>query len=96
MEIDITTSAQMLEFIKRPDVSLKDAQDIAINFLKVITIFEYENKEHLISSVEAFVNRWGDDCQERPIFLDQLKEHFMIKDIATNHTKHETPRPTKK
>jgi hypothetical protein len=88
MEIDINTNDDLLEFIKRDDVTLKQAHDVSLAFLKVLSIFEYESKQHLIESVTAFINKWG-DVKEKPIFIDQLNEHFMIEDIAKNHFKHE-------
>jgi hypothetical protein len=88
MEIDINTNDDLLNFIKREDVTLKQAHDVSIAYLRVLSVFEYESKEHLIESVTAFINRWG-DVKEKPIFLDQLNEHFMISDIAKNHLKHE-------
>jgi hypothetical protein len=88
MEIDINTNDDLLEFIKRKDVTLKQAHDVSLAYLRVLSIFEYESKEHLIASVEDFIKRWGNE-QCRPIFIDQLNEHFMIEDIAKNHFKHE-------
>lgn len=88
MEIDINTNEDLLNFIKRDDVTLKQAHDVSLAYLRVISIFEYESKEHLIESVTAFINRWG-NVKEKPIFLDQLNQHFMINEVAQNHFKHE-------
>ena len=88
IELDINTNDDLLEFIKRNDVTLKQAHDVSLAYLRVLSIFEYESKEHLIESVTAFINRWGNE-QCRPIFIDQLNEHFMVTDIAKNHFKNE-------
>ena len=88
MQIDINTNDDLLEFIKRDDVTLKQAHDVSLAYLRVLSIFEYESKQHLIESVTAFINKWG-NVKEKPIFIDQLSQHFMIEDIAKNHFKHE-------
>ena len=88
IEFDINTNDDLLEFIKRDDVTLKQAHDVSLAFLRVLSIFEYESKQHLIESVTAFINKWG-NVKEKPIFIDQLSQHFMIEDIAKNHFKHE-------
>ena len=87
MKIKINNSSDLIEFIKRPDVSLKDALDVTCSFYKVIAFFEgYESKEHLINSVEQLVKYWPDDRKERPIFLEGIMEpnEFSLKETHKN------------
>ena len=69
-QITINNFDDLLDFIKRKDVSSIQATEIVCKALNVISIFE-QSKEDLIKQTEFFINTY---CQnnnsERPIFLD--------------------------
>ncbi|MGL2963592.1 hypothetical protein ACSVH2_07205 [Flavobacterium sp. RSB2_4_14] len=81
MKIEINNYTDLLEFIKRGDVTVKQATQIVCKCLKVLVIFEM-TKENLIKETEYHINTFCNNGQfERPIFLGQLELDVNIKDI---------------
>ena len=81
--ITITTPAELLDFIKRDDVTPKQATEIVCKVLRVVCIFEI-TKDKLIKNTEYHINKYCINYSgERPIFLGQLDLEFNIKDIYT-------------
>jgi hypothetical protein len=81
MKIEINNYTDLLEFIKRKDVTVKQATEIVCKCLKVLVIFEM-TKEELIQKTEYHINTFCKNGQfEKPIFLGQLDLDFNIKDI---------------
>ena len=81
MEITISNYAELLDFIKREDITTEQAQEVVCKFLKVVC-FPERTKEQLIDSTEKYINLFGKrDKSSRPIFLEQSTEYFNIKDI---------------
>jgi hypothetical protein len=79
--ITINNTDQLLAFIKRDDVTVKQATEVVCKVLKVIAIFEM-NKEVLIQKTEDHINTFCNRGQiEHPIFLGQLDLDVNIKDI---------------
>ena len=81
MQIVINNYDDLLKFIKRKEVTNKQAAEVVCKALKVLVIFEM-TKEELIKCTEDFINRWCiNNIGERPIFLEQKETVFNIKDI---------------
>lgn len=87
MQVNINTTAELLEFIKRDDVTADEAVEVVSKFLNVFTMFFVDdknqiNKDEVIKSTEYYITKW---CQnntgERPLFLDQKTDEFNIKDF---------------
>lgn len=75
MEIKIETYSDLLEFIKRDEVSKELALEIVSKFLNVIILFD-SNKLDLIEATENHIEKWGLNYPgewEQPIFLDQIE-----------------------
>ncbi len=82
MEIQINNTAELLEFIKREDISSTQAFEVVCKFLNVVGIsFEY-SKDDIIKQTEYYITKF---CQnntgERPLFLQQKQFEFSIKDF---------------
>jgi hypothetical protein len=78
--ITINNTQELLTFIKRDDVTAKQAAEIICKTLKVLVLFEMTKKE-LIESTEYCINTfYNNSNSERPIFLCQKTIDFDIKD----------------
>lgn len=82
MEIQINTTAELLEFIKRDDVNSTQAFEIVCKFLNVVGIsFDY-TKEDIIRQTEYYISKFcKNNTGERPLFLQQKEDEFDIKDF---------------
>lgn len=75
MEIKIETYSDLLEFIKRKEVTKELASEIVSKFLNVIILIN-SNKLDLIEATENHIEKWGLNYSgewEQPIFLDQIE-----------------------
>lgn len=79
MIIKIKNHDELLEFIKRNDVSSKVASEIICKTLGVIMLFEL-SKNDLIKELEKFIIVYG-NADARPLFFGQTKVDFDIKEI---------------
>ncbi len=70
----------LLEFIKRDDITSQQASEIVCKALKILIIFEMP-KEELIKCTENYITQWSMYEGERPLFLQQTKTDFNVKDI---------------
>ena len=74
MSTTINSYDELLEFIKRNDISNKQA-------LNVLCIFA-KSKDEVIKATEYYINRFCKNGNtQRPLFLDQKEDLFNIKDI---------------
>ena len=81
MTIQINNTTELLEFIKREDVTVKKATEIVCKALRVVSLFEM-TKDKLIKDTEYHINKYClNNIGERPIFLGQLDLDFSIKDV---------------
>jgi hypothetical protein len=81
MNIQINNYNELLEFIKREDVSVKDATEIVCKALRVICVFE-KTKNELIKDTEYHINQFCQiDRNEQPIILGQTNLDFDIKEV---------------
>jgi hypothetical protein len=78
--MEINNYQQLLEFIKRPEVSAKQGAEVVCKALNVLIIFEI-TKEELIKCTENYITQWSMYEGERPLFLEQKGTDFNIKDI---------------
>lgn len=78
--MEINNYNDLLEFIKRDDVTTKQATEVVCKALKVLIIFEI-TKEELIKCTENYITQWSMYEGERPIFLEQTEPEFNIKDV---------------
>ena len=84
MTIQINNTTELLEFIKREDVTVKQATEIVRKALRVVCLFEM-TKDKLIKDTEYHINKYCiNNTGERPIFLGQLDLDFSIKDVFKN------------
>jgi len=84
MTITINNYNDLLEFIKREDVTVKQAAEIVCKALSVVCFFE-TTKDELIKDTEYYINKFcQNNSSERPIFLGQLDLDFDIKDVFKN------------
>ena len=73
MTIEIKNYSDLLEFIKRNDVSIKQAKEVISKTLTVIIISEM-SKEELIKETDNYINTYCKNVfYEKPIFLDFLE-----------------------
>lgn len=80
-QVTISNTTELLEFIKRENISVKQATEIVCKAIKVICIFELTKKE-LIRETEYFINNfYNNNNLERPIFLGQIN---LDPDASTN------------
>lgn len=71
MRLQISNTNDLLEFIKRDDVSVSLATKVIREALKVNVLLKY-TKPQLISDVEHYVNTYcKKELGERPLFLDK-------------------------
>jgi hypothetical protein len=82
MKITINNYDELLEFVKREDVSVKDATEIVCKALKVIVLFDM-NKDEVIEATEYHIKTFcqNNNNNERPIFLTQKNAEFNINDV---------------
>ena len=80
-QIIINSTNELLEFIKRDEVTAEQGTKIVCKALNIISISKF-NKEELIQQTEYFINTFfKNDNLERPLFLDKLDLEVNIKDI---------------
>ena len=66
----IDNEAQLLEFIKRKDVTLKQAQKVVGTTLRLVLFEEEETKEEFILKFEAFLDKYGGlPITDRPLWF---------------------------
>lgn len=81
MKIEINNYDDLLEFIKREDISIKDATEIVCKSLKVISVFEM-TKEEVIKTTEYYIENFCKaDKPTPPLFLHQKGKEFKITDV---------------
>ena len=81
MRIRISNYSELIDFIKREDITTGQAEEVVCKLLNVVC-FPGRTKEQLIDSTEKYINLFGKrDKSSRPIFLEQSTEYFNIKDI---------------
>jgi hypothetical protein len=78
--MEINNYQQLLDFIKRDDVTATQGAEVVSKALNVLIIFEI-TKEELIKCTENYITQWSIYEGERPIFLEQKGTDFNIKDI---------------
>jgi Asp-tRNA(Asn)/Glu-tRNA(Gln) amidotransferase B subunit len=84
MSITINNFNELLEFIKRDDITARQATEIVCKALRVVCLFE-KTKDELIKDTEYHINKFcQNNIEERPIFLEQKNIEFRIKDIYKN------------
>jgi len=87
MEIQINNTAELLEFIKRDDVTADEAVEVISKFLNVFAMFFVDgnnqiNKNDVIKQTEYYISKWCENnTGERPLFLCQKEDEFSIKDF---------------
>ena len=68
--IEINNTTDLLAFIKRNDITSKQATKVVCKALKIICLYEL-SKEQLIKNTERVIDIWiNNDYKEKPIFLD--------------------------
>jgi hypothetical protein len=81
MKIQITNYSELLEFIKRKDVTSTKATEIVCKALNVVSLFEM-TKDEVIKATEYYIKTF---CQnnksERSLFLNEISLDFDIRDI---------------
>ena len=79
--LTINNYKELLEFIKRKDITSKQATEIVCKALNVITIFDMR-KDEVIKATEYHIKTF---CQNnnpnRPILLTQKETDFSINDV---------------
>lgn len=84
MQIAINNTAELLEFIKRDEVTATQATEVVCTALNLINIFE-KSKAEVIETAEYSIKTFYQDGQrENPIFFDQLNDDFSITDVFKN------------
>jgi len=72
MTFEISTSDDLLTFIKREDVSVKQGISVVKAFFSVIVLVELD-KEQLIKETEYHIATYcNNNVKERPIFFGQM------------------------
>lgn len=75
MRIEIKNYADLLDFIKRKDVTIKQAKEVICKTLTVIILFEM-SKVELIQETERHINTYCKNGHfETPIFLGLENEN---------------------
>lgn len=80
MTYQINNSSDLIEFISKNNVSIKQAETVISKALKLLIVFSYENKEDLINDLKKHLEAWEDYPHEQPIFLNQNINSFNVKD----------------
>lgn len=90
-QITINSTDELLEFIKRDEVTAIQGTEIVCKALRVISIFEL-TKEDLIEQTEYCINKFfQNDSIGNPIFLGQLDLEVNIKDLGYTNRIKNTP-----
>lgn len=72
MIIEINTTAELLEFIKRDEVTAEQGVQVVCKVLNVISLFE-KSKDELINLTEDYINKYyTGEKKETPLFLERL------------------------
>tara|TARA_R110000803_G_C11987103_1_gene321476 strand:- start:4656 stop:4916 length:261 start_codon:yes stop_codon:yes gene_type:complete len=84
-KITINTHQELLAFIKRDEVTNKQATEVVCKCLHVFNFFE-KTKEEVIRDTEHLIQVWIIEHPEweRPFCLGQIGEHFEITDLGNN------------
>lgn len=83
-KVQINNVDELLQFIKRDEVTGKQALQIVCKALKVVSIFEI-TKQELIKITEFHVNKFYKSIiVVKPLFLEQRNIDFCITDIYNN------------
>ena len=70
-QIEIKNTEELLDFIKKDQVSVSDATNIVRETLNVTIIRDY-TKEQLIEETKYYIENYCQDNEtERPLFLDK-------------------------
>jgi len=81
MIIKINNYDELLEFIKREDIPVKQATEIVCKAFGVICLFE-KTKDELIEDTENHIKQYcQNDSLGQPIFLGQTNLDFDIKEV---------------
>jgi hypothetical protein len=81
MTIQINNYTDLLEFIKRKDITVKQATEIVCKALNLVCIFE-KSKDEVIKDTEYHIKTFCQNTNsERPIFLGQTNIEFSINDF---------------
>lgn len=78
-QITINSTHELLEFIKRDEVTVQQATQIVCASLKVFSITE-KTKTQLIQITESYIEK-NSLNEDRPIFLEQSGVTFSINDL---------------
>jgi hypothetical protein len=83
-KVQINNVDELLQFIKRDEVTGKQALQIVCKALKVVCIFEM-TKQEVINKTEFHINKYcKNDNVNKPIFLGQTNIEFCVTDIYNN------------
>ena len=79
--LTINNYKELLEFIKRKDITSKQATEIVCKALNVITIFDMQ-KDEVIEATEYHIKTFcQNDNPNRQILLTQKETDFNINDV---------------
>jgi len=84
MKILIKNNAELLEFIKRKDVTVLQGIEVVVKALNVLCLTSEKTKKELINEVEAFINYCQNDKEERPLFLEKLQQDVTVEDFLSH------------
>ena len=81
MIIHINNFNELLDFIKRDEITSQEATEIVSKALNVFCLSDMA-KDEVIKSTEYYIKTFCiDSNSERPLFLEQTQKEFNIKDI---------------
>tara|TARA_R110002033_G_scaffold144029_1_gene182116 strand:- start:211 stop:516 length:306 start_codon:yes stop_codon:yes gene_type:complete len=85
-QIVIRNNAELLEFIKRKDVTVLQSIEVVEKALEVLCLeSEKKTKNKLINEVEEFIKNYcQNDNAERPLFLEKLQLYVTIDGILSH------------
>ena len=81
MIIHINNFNELLDFIKRDDISSKEATEIVCKALNLVSLYEM-TKDEIIKYVQYYIKTFSlNDNSVSPFYLGQKGIEFNIKDI---------------
>jgi hypothetical protein len=84
MDIKITTSEELIEFVKNSDLSIDEYTKIVQAFYNhSFVIFSNTTKEKLLSFIEVCKENQSEDL-DLPLFIGQKSKVFNITDLYNN------------
>ena len=84
-QIIINSTAELLEFIKRKDVTVLQSIEVVEKSLNVLCLTSEKTKKELINELEVFIKNYcQNDKAERPLFLEKLNIDVTISDILSH------------